>query len=326
MENSFYTQQRDKIIEKKKKANLYAKTKRSDEVYQRKPEWLKVPLPSGDNYKNVKKDLREKKLWTVCEEASCPNLSECWSKKTATMMILGGTCTRACKFCHVDTGNPKGFLDKSEPQNAADMVGTMGLKYIVITSVDRDDLKDFGAGHFAEVVTKVNSLHPETLVEVLIPDFDAVEEHMHTLAKSNPFVVAQNVETVKRLTRRVRDPRAGYEKTLSCLDFYKKNYPHISTKTSIMLGLGETKDEVISCLKDLRGIGVNIVTFGQYLRPTKNHLPVENYLTPAEFDEFKSISYEMGFDFVASGPLVRSSYKAADYLDHLEKKGLWPRK
>jgi lipoyl synthase len=325
MNSQTYIDNRKVVLDKKKKASSYANLKYIDEKIERKPEWLKVPLPSGDNYSNVKKDLRSKKLWTVCEEANCPNLSECWSNKTATMMILGGTCTRACKFCNVDTGNPKGVLDHSEPENAANMVGTMGLKYIVITSVDRDDLHDFGAGHFAKVVNEVNKQHPNTLVEVLIPDFDAQNEHMHTLAKSNPFVVAQNIETVNRLTKRVRDSRAGYEKTLKCLEFYKKNYPHMTTKTSLMLGLGETKVEVVECLKDLRGIGVNIVTFGQYLRPTKNHLPVDRYVTPKEFEEFKEISYDLGFDFVASGPLVRSSYKAADYLNHLEKKGLWPR-
>ena len=324
--NQDYESQRETIQKKRLSAREYAKRKLGEATHERKPSWLKARIPSGDNFKQVKSELREKKLWTVCEEASCPNLGECWEAKTATMMILGGTCTRACKFCHVDTGNPKGIVDPQEIENAAKMVDTMGLKYLVVTSVDRDDLPDFGAGHFGNVVSAIADRHPGTLVEVLIPDFDAESEHMHTLAKSNPFVIAQNIETVKRLTRRVRDPRAGYEKTLKCLDFYKKEYPHITTKTSIMLGLGEELSEVIECLRDLRSVGVQIVTFGQYLRPTKNHLPVEKYWTPDEFNELKKIAYKMGFEFVASGPMVRSSYKAADYLKHLEEKGLWPRK
>jgi len=324
MEN-VYVQQRNHIQQKRHKAKEYA-LKRGVEKVERKPSWLKAKIPSGDNFKQVKADLREKKLWTVCEEASCPNLGECWEAKTATMMILGGTCTRACKFCHVDTGNPNGFVDTSEIENAAQMVDTMGLKYLVVTSVDRDDLPDYGAGHFASVVSAINSRHPDTLVEVLIPDFNANEQHMSTLAQSQPFVIAQNIETVKRLTKRVRDPRAGYDKTLSCLKYYKENFPNITTKTSIMLGLGEDYSEVIDCLKDLRAVGVQIVTFGQYLRPTKNHLPVERYWTPDEFNSLKSVAYRMGFEFVASGPMVRSSYKAADYLKHLEVKGLWPKK
>lgn len=314
-----YDLQREKVKEKKIRQTLGKQDQKKN--LERKPEWLRVNIPSGENYKEVKNNLREKKLWTVCEEASCPNLSECWSAKTATMMILGGTCTRACKFCHVDTGNPKGVVDYQEIENAATMVQTMSLKYLVVTSVDRDDLPDFGASHFANVVKRINKDYPETLVEVLIPDFDAIPEHMHTLAKSSPFVVAQNIETVKRLTHVVRDRRAGYEKTLSCLKFYKENYPKIATKTSLMLGLGETHEEIIETLKDLREANVDIVTFGQYLRPTMRHLKVEKYYKPQEFENYKKIAYEMGFEFVASGPLVRSSYKAADYLEHLKKKG-----
>jgi lipoic acid synthetase len=286
--------------------------------YQRKPEWLKVKLPQGDDFKDIRDNLREKGLSTVCEEAKCPNISECWSARTATVMILGDTCTRACKFCHVKTGNPKGFLNPEEIENTSKMVGLMSLRYVVITSVDRDDLADHGAGHFAAVVDRVHKDHPETKVEVLIPDFGVVEERMHTLAKSNPFVVAQNVETVKRLTHPVRDPRASYEKTLDCLNFYKVNYPHIQTKTSIMVGLGETIKEIQETLEDLRKIGVDIVTFGQYLQPSKRHLNVEKFYTPEEFDELKRMALKLGFKFVASGPLVRSSYKAADFLDYVE--------
>lgn len=288
----------------------------------RKPDWLKVKLPGGDNFKAVKESLRSKGLYTVCEEAGCPNIGECWSQKTATVMILGDTCTRACKFCDVKTGNPKGFINHNEIEETAKMVGIMGLKYIVITSVDRDDLPDYGATHFAAVVAKIHELSPEVIVEVLIPDFNGVEAYMHTLAKSNPFVIAQNLETVKRLTSSVRDRRASYETTLNCLDFYKKNYPHLTTKTSLMMGLGETMEEIKETLYDLRAINCDIVTFGQYLQPTHRHLKIERYYHPEEFNELKSIAYSMGFKFVASGPLVRSSYKAYDYLIHLRSQGI----
>ena len=287
-------------------------------TYQRKPEWLKVKLPEGQDFKEIRDNLREKGLSTVCEEAKCPNISECWSARTATVMILGDTCTRACKFCHVKTGNPKGFLNHEEIENTSKMVGLMNLRYIVITSVDRDDLPDHGASHFAAVVDRVHADHPETKVEVLIPDFGVDEERMHTLAKSNPFVIAQNIETVRRLTHPVRDPRAGYEKTLDTLSFYKKHYPHIQTKTSIMVGLGETWQELQETIEDVRARGVDIVTFGQYLQPSKRHLAVERYYTPEEFQELKRMALKIGFKFVASGPLVRSSYKAGDFLDYVE--------
>ena len=285
-----------------------------------KPRYLKARIPKGDNYLSVKKSLREKNLFTVCEEAMCPNLAECWDHKTATMMILGDTCTRACKFCNVKTGNPKGFLDLEEPRKASEMVNVMGLKYLVITSVDRDDLPDLGAGHFAAVVRKVQEDHPEVKVEVLIPDFNASVEHMTTLAQSNPFVIAQNLETVRRLTHPVRDRRASYEQTLSALKFYKESFPHIHTKSSLMVGLGETKDELVETMVDLKERGVNILTFGQYLRPTLAHLEVQKYYEPEEFEHLKKIAYDVGFDFVASGPMVRSSYKAADYLEFLNQK------
>ncbi len=312
-----YLNSREKIA--KKRENL-AKNSPKIQGLQRKPSWLKVPLPSGDNYGEIRENLRSKGLFTVCEEAKCPNISECWQAKTATVMILGGTCTRACKFCHVDTGNPKGIINKDEIEKTAEMVGIMELDYIVITSVDRDDLADFGSSHFASVVNKIHETHPNTMVETLIPDFDAQEEHMHTLAKSSPLVIAQNMETVKRLTHIVRDKRAGYKKTLKALEFYKKNYPEIFTKTSLMVGLGETIEEIKECLSDLRKINVDIVTFGQYLRPTTRHLKVEKYYTPEEFETLKKIAYEMGFSFVASGPLVRSSYKASDFLKFLRTK------
>lgn len=297
-------------------------TNEDNSPIKRKPEWLKVKLPGGDNFSEIRKNLKDKKLYTVCEEALCPNIGECWGQKTATVMILGDTCTRACKFCDVKTGNPKGFINHNEIEETSNMVAIMGLKYIVITSVDRDDLSDFGATHFANVVKKIHLDHPEVIVEVLIPDFAGIPEHMHTLAKSNPFVIAQNIETVKRLTHPVRDRRASYETTLSCLKFYKENYPAISTKTSLMVGLGESIEEIKETLIDLRSVGCDIITFGQYLQPTQRHLKIERYYTPAEFDYLKELAYRMDFKFVASGPLVRSSYKAYDYLEHLRKNGV----
>lgn len=285
-----------------------------------KPRHLKARIPKGANYTKVKSSLREKNLFTVCEEARCPNLGECWDSKTATMMILGDTCTRACKFCNVKTGNPKGQLDLDEPRKASEMVKVMGLKYLVVTSVDRDDLDDLGASHFANVVYQIAEDFPDVNVEVLIPDFDAIDEHMHTLAKSKPFVIAQNVETVKRLTKQVRDRRAGYEQTLKALKFYNDNYPKIATKTSLMVGLGETKEELVEAMSDIRAAGVNIITFGQYLRPSLAHLEVQKYYEVEEFDHLKKIAYDLGFDFVASGPMVRSSYKAADYFEFLKEK------
>lgn len=285
-----------------------------------KPRYLKAKIPKGDNYLKVKKSLREKGLFTVCEEAKCPNLGECWEARTATMMVLGDTCTRACKFCHVKTGNPKGVLDPMEPQKASEMVSVMGLKYLVVTSVDRDDLEDYGSGQFARIVERINVDHPEVKVEVLIPDFNAEEKHMHTLAKSNPFVIAQNLETVESLTAQVRDRRAGYHKTLNALKFYATHYPEIATKSSLMVGLGETKEELVQAMMDLKEAGVKIVTFGQYLRPTLAHLEVQRYYPEEEFEHLKKLAYDIGFDFVASGPLVRSSYKASDYLDYLNSK------
>lgn len=289
---------------------------------ERKPSWIKRSLPKGDNFFQLKSEMAQKGLATVCQEARCPNIAECWEAKTATMMILGDTCTRACKFCNVKTGNPNGFVNIEEIENASKMVSMMSLRYLVVTSVDRDDLPDYGAGHFAAVVNRIHQDHSDTKVEVLIPDFAVIEEHMHTLAKSNPFVIAQNLETVERLTHPVRDRRAGYKKTLDALSFYKNNYPNIATKSSLMVGLGETKEELIQAMQDLKNVGVNILTFGQYLQPSLKHLEVKKYYKPDEFEWLKEKAYEIGFDFVASGPMVRSSYKASDYLDFLENLSL----
>ncbi len=233
-----------------------------------KPRWLKVPLPKGGNFTKLQNELKQRGLATVCQEAKCPNIGECWSAKTATVMILGDTCTRACKFCHVKTGNPQGFIDHNEIKHTVEMVGMMSLRYIVITSVDRDDLIDGGAGHFADIIKAVAHHHPNTKTEVLIPDFDSKEESMHLIGKAKPFVIAQNIETVERLTHPVRDRRAGYEKTMNALKFYKEHYPEIATKSSVMVGLGESFEEIKQTCIDLRNAGVNIVTFGQYLQPS----------------------------------------------------------
>lgn len=284
---------------------------------KRHPEWIRSKLPTGSNVNFIDHHLGKRALHTVCEEAKCPNRAECWAAKTATIMILGDTCTRACKFCNVKTGNPQGLLDPEEPQKAAEMVRLMGLRYVVVTSVDRDDLPDHGAFHFANTVRVIQQENPETKIEVLIPDFGGDESRMDILGASNPFVVAQNVETVKRLTHPVRDRRASYETTLSALAYYKTHFPHIVTKSSIMLGLGETEDELLECFADLRAVGVDILTLGQYLQPSRNHLGVERFYHPDEFDRLKAKAYEAGFRFVAAGPFVRSSYKAADFLDFL---------
>lgn len=281
----------------------------------KKPEWLKVRLSYSPQFAAVKSLVDEHQLSTVCQEAKCPNIGECWSHGTATIMIMGSVCTRACRFCAVDTGNPKGWLDVNEPQNAARTVATMNLKYIVITSVDRDDLSDGGAKHFADTVAAIKALSPQTAVETLTPDFGGETSAVDLLAAAKIDVFAQNLETVKRLTYQVRDPKAGYEQTLNLLKYAKQTYPHILTKTSLMLGLGETEQEIKACLQDIRDHEVDIVTLGQYLRPTMNHLPVERYVTPEEFNQYREWGLAMGFLEVVSGPLVRSSYRADQVLE-----------
>ena len=283
-----------------------------------KPRWLKQPLPKGGRYHGLQKTLARSGIATVCQEAKCPNIGECWSVGTATMMILGDVCTRACRFCHVKTGNPKGRIDPLEIDNASRMVAAMSLRYVVITSVDRDDLEDSGAGHFAAVVGRIAQDHPRTKVEVLVPDFNCVQKDMHTLARSRPFVIAQNLETVDRLTHPVRDRRAGYAKTLSALRFYNDHYPGIPTKSSLMVGLGETNEELYRSFGDLAEVGVSILTIGQYLRPGRRHLGVRRYYRPEEFEELREKALSYGLRFVASGPMVRSSYKAVEYLDFIE--------
>ncbi|SFU34275.1 lipoyl synthase [Halomonas korlensis] len=276
----------------------------------RKPQWLRAQIPGGERFEAVKKNVAKHRLSTVCAESHCPNMGECWSNGTATIMLMGSVCTRACRFCAVDTGNPRGWLDLEEPENTAKSVELMGLRYVVLTSVDRDDLPDGGATHYADCIRAIKSRTPEVVVEALTPDFDAIPEAIERVVDSGLEVFAQNVETVERLTRRVRDPRAGYRKTLDVLAHAKRHRPDVITKTSLMLGLGETEEELLATFDDLRAIGVDIVTLGQYLRPTRNHLPVERWVTPHEFDRYRTLGLEKGFMEVPSGPLVRSSYRA----------------
>ncbi|WP_286221985.1 lipoyl synthase [Marinobacter apostichopi] len=282
---------------------------------ERKPKWLRAKMPGGERYEAVRKNVSDHRLSTVCQESHCPNIGECWAAGTATIMVMGSVCTRACKFCAVDTGNPKGWLDHDEPDNTAKSVELMGLRYIVLTSVDRDDLDDGGAAHYAACVSAIKQRTPQVAVEALTPDFDAVMPHVEKVVDSGLDVFAQNVETVERLTSRVRDPRAGYEKTLSVLAHAKKHRPGVLTKTSLMLGLGETEEEILKTMDDLRAIGVDILTLGQYLRPTPNHLPVERYVTPEEFNRYRELGLEKGFMEVPSGPMVRSSYRADKVFD-----------
>jgi len=276
----------------------------------RKPSWLRVQVPTGSGYQTVKHNVREHRLSTVCEESMCPNIAECWNHGTATIMLMGSVCTRACRFCAVDTGNPRGWLDHDEPRQAAESVRLMNLRYIVLTSVDRDDLEDGGASHYAACIRAIKATNPETAVEALTPDFRGRTEHVATVVDSGVEVFAQNVETVRRLTHPVRDARAGYDQTLQMLEFAKRHRSEVLTKTSLMLGLGEREDEIRQTLEDLRAVDVDIVTFGQYLRPTMNHLPVQRYVPPEDFAKYRDWGLEMGFLEVVSGPLVRSSYRA----------------
>ena len=288
---------------------------RERQAIGRKPPWLRAKLPSGERFSSVRETVHTHRLATVCEESMCPNIGECWNAGTATIMVMGSVCTRACQFCAVDTGNPRGWLDAEEPQNTARAVELMGLKYVVLTSVDRDDLADGGAGHYAACVRAIKARTPDTAVEALTPDFCGNTDHVALLLDSGLEVFAQNVETVERLTHPVRDPRAGYRQTLDVLAFAKRYRPDVLTKTSLMLGLGETEDEILATLDDLAAIDCDIVTFGQYLRPTVNHLPVERYVTPDEFRSYREAGLERGFLEVVAGPLVRSSYRAERVLE-----------
>jgi lipoyl synthase len=275
-----------------------------------KPRWLRAPMPSGARFDALRSTVREHRLSTVCEEAHCPNIGECWNAGTATLMLMGAVCTRACRFCAVDTGNPRGWLDPDEPANAARTVALMNLGYVVLTSVDRDDLPDGGAGHFAACVRAIRAASPRTAVEALTPDFQGVRRDVETVVDSGIQVFAQNVETVERLTHPVRDPRAGYRQTLEVLAHAKRYRPAVLTKTSLMLGLGEGTGELLATMDDLRAIGCDLLTLGQYLRPTAQHLPVVRFVPPEEFAGLREAALARGFLECVSGPMVRSSYRA----------------
>ncbi len=276
-----------------------------------KPDWLKVKMPGGGRYEQVKQTLRELNLVTVCEEASCPNVGECWGSGTATVMLMGDVCTRGCRFCDVSSGTP-GPLDPLEPRHLAEAVSRLGLDYLVVTSVNRDELADGGAAHFATAIAELRRAAPRTLVEVLTPDFQGRSFALDMIIEAEPAVAAHNLETVQRLTPRVRDRRASYQQSLEVLAYYKAG--GMRTKSSIMLGLGETREEVLQAMQDLRAVGCDILTLGQYLRPTDKHLAVEEFVRPEVFQQLEQDGLGLGFKFVAAGPLVRSSYKAGEFF------------
>lgn len=292
----------------------------------RLPSWLQTPIPNNANYKAIKRDLRGLNLHTVCEEARCPNISDCWggsdkSAATATIMLMGDTCTRGCRFCSVKTSKAPPPLDPHEPEHTAEALKRWGLGYVVLTSVDRDDLADGGANHFAETIMKIKSKAPTMLVEALTGDYAGELDMVGKVARSGLDVYAHNVETVEELTPMVRDRRAKFRQSLSVLKHAKEAKEGLITKTSIMLGLGETEDQLLETLRELRNIDVDVVTFGQYMRPTKRHMPVHTYVTPAVFETWRQRALDMGFLYCASGPLVRSSYKAGEaFIENVIKK------
>ncbi|MEM1666811.1 MAG: lipoyl synthase [Nitrososphaerota archaeon] len=281
-------------------------------LMERKPKWIRAKIPSGPLYNRVSRVLRSKGLHTVCEEALCPNIAECWEHGTATIMLLGDVCTRSCRFCAVKAGNPMGHVSASEPEKVAMAVNELNLDYIVLTSVCRDDLYDGGAWIFAETVKAIKMLRPNAKVEVLIPDFKDDKDAIEIVVKSKPDVIGHNLETVKRLTPVVRDRRASYYVSLNVLKTVKELDYKIYTKSSLMLGLGETEQEIVEAMSDLRSVGVDILTLGQYLRPTKLHAPVVEYVRPEAFERLRNIALSLGFKAVASAPLVRSSYMASE--------------
>jgi len=277
----------------------------------KKPKWLKVKLPTGKTYRNLRTLVDEKKLHTICESGNCPNMGECWNDGTATFMILGNICTRSCRFCAVATGRPLP-ADLEEPKRVAESIKAMGIKHAVITSVDRDDLPDGGAGIWAETIRAVRRISPGTTMETLIPDFKMQTQDLDTIIEANPEIVSHNMETVRRLTKQVR-MQAKYDRSLEVLKYLKENGMK-RTKSGIMLGLGETEEEVIETMKDLRSVGVDIMTIGQYLQPTPKHHEVISYPTPETYEKYRKIGLELGFKFVQSSPLTRSSYHAQDHL------------
>jgi len=300
-----------KSIKDGMKGNSYSLVER-----EKKPSWIRMTANQANkNYTLIKDKVKDLHLSTVCEEAKCPNLSECWSRGTATFMLMGDTCTRACQFCSVNTGNPNGWLDKDEPEKIANTISAMNLKYIVLTCVNRDDIADGGAEHFANTVKAIKSKDSNIEVEVLTSDFNGSRDAIRTVVQSPIKVFAQNIETVKRLTHPIRDPRAGYAKTLKVLKAAKEINPNIITKTSLIVGLGETDAEIYQTFEDLRNHDVDIITLGQYLRPTLNHHPIDRWVKPKQFDQYREKGLKYGFLEVISGPMVRSSYRAERALD-----------
>lgn len=281
-------------------------------IREPKPPWLKVRAPGGENYARIKQTLRSLDLNTVCEEARCPNVGECWSAGTATIMVLGHTCTRGCRFCAVTTGQPGGAVDPREPVHVARAIAKLQLRYVVLTMVDRDDLLDGGAAHVGQTISELRARCPELVIEALVGDFGGRKRDLDTLFGSAPDVFAHNIEVTRRLTPRIRDQRCDYDLSLDVLRYAKEHASGRYVKSSIMVGIGETDDEVIETMADLRKAGVDIVTLGQYLRPTPKHAPVERYVDPETFARFEKEANALGFAFVASGPLVRSSYHAAE--------------
>ncbi len=284
----------------------------------KKPPWLKVPFPGGERYSWIKKRAANLNLSTVCEEANCPNIGECWNGGTATFMLMGDTCTRGCRFCSVKSAKNPGALDPEEPKKLAETVNNLALKYVVLTTVDRDDLPDQGASHIARCIRSTQRACPEMLIEMLMPDFQGKTELVQQVINARPAVLAHNLETVRSLTDRVRDSRASYDQSLDVLRYLKQQCPDGYTKSSLMLGVGESRTETLQAMKDLRDAGVDFLTIGQYLQPSKKHLKVEKFMHPDEFDELALQGDKMGFEYVASGPLVRSSYKAAEF--YIERK------
>jgi lipoic acid synthetase len=284
----------------------------------KKPPWLKVPFPGGERYSWIKKRAANLNLSTVCEEANCPNIGECWNGGTATFMLMGDTCTRGCRFCSVKSAKNPEALDAEEPKKLAETVKNLALKYVVLTTVDRDDLPDQGASHIARCIRSTQRACPEMLIEMLMPDFQGKTELVQQVINSRPAVLAHNLETVRSLSEKVRDSRAGYDQSLDVLHYLKQNCPEGYTKSSLMLGVGESRTETLQAMKDLRDVGVDFLTIGQYLQPSKKHLKVEKFVHPDEFDDLAVQGDKMGFEYVASGPLVRSSYKAAEF--YIERK------
>ncbi len=283
-----------------------------------RPSWLKMKIPSGENYLKVRKTLQKYNLHTVCEEASCPNVSECWGVGTATIMIMGDVCSRGCKFCNVETGKPF-ELDSEEPQHVAEAIKEWNLRYVVITSVCRDDLPDEGSEHFARTIQCIKSECSNTVVESLIPDFSGNEKFIETIVKAKPNVIGHNVETVKRLSQSIRDLRANYKQSLNVLKYVKELDSSIFTKSSLMLGLGESEEEILQTAQELRDVDVDIITLGQYLQPSLSHLSVKEFVTPEKFYQLKLDLRKLGFLHVESGPFVRSSFRASDVIELIIK-------